>query len=229
MIVNQNSLAVTLNNLNSAFLSGIKLGTAERKTAANFIASRQGLPGSYWNMFAPTARDFKGVRLFTNDKLTTKAGISHILGEESLRALYSLGVKSEAVSSAIRKAKLGIESAIKRHNSLGYYSKGFYCCGKCTAAYWRNLSAESNETNRKVLNAGVKILSTYRDGSGKWRVFPFIYTVLALSDIDLPSARAELQYAEPALVRIAHRNPGKNHSDKLRHNIAVNALSLLFR
>lgn len=65
-------------------------------------------------MFAPAPKDFNGYRLFTGEKLTSRASIAHILGEESLRALYMLKVKDREIMTAIENAKSGLQQAIKR-------------------------------------------------------------------------------------------------------------------
>jgi hypothetical protein len=63
-----------------------------------------------------------------------------------------------------------------------------------------------------------------RVGQGKWRVFPFWYTVLALSEMDFPEARAELDYVAPVLERTAKRRPASSVYGKRRHAIACRVL-----
>ena len=87
-------------------------------------------------MFAPTDKDYKGVQLFTGEKVKTGAGISHILGEESLRALYLLKAKGKEIDEAVLGAKEGLKNAMDRSKLHGYYEKGTYCCAACTVAYW---------------------------------------------------------------------------------------------
>jgi len=41
----------------------------------------------------------------------------------------------------------------------------------------------------------MKALRDHRDGNGKWRRFTFFYTLLALSEIDMPEAVEELRYS----------------------------------
>ncbi len=199
-ILNQKSLSETINNLNQVFLDNIKIPTVEKKQIAKWISGRQGLPGSYWNMFAPTPIDYKGIKLFTGEDITTRAGISHILGEESCRALYMLNIKDSF--DAVDRAQTGLKLAINNAKEKGYESNGYFCCGKCTVAYWRNLSAEDIDKNSKLLRAGLKILKSYRDGKGKWGKFPFYYTLYSLSGIELPEAKEELKYASDVFERL---------------------------
>ena len=48
---------------------------------------------------------------------------------------------------------------------------------------------------------GLRVLAGYRTDGRGWRRFPFYYTLLALTEIDLPAARAELRWAAPAAER----------------------------
>ena len=219
-IINNSSLAATLNNFNGAFLEGKKLSLAEKKEIALWIASRQGLPRSYWDMFAPTEEDYMGVSLFTGEKVKTGAGISHILGEESLRALFLLNVKAKQIDSAIQKAKEGLQRAMDRYSSNDYI-EGTYCCATCTAAYWRNLSAEGTGKNKKMLKAGLKYLKSMRDGKGRWKRFPYFYTILTLSGIDLPEAKTELLYTSEVLERLG-RNKATGSIYEIRRKSLIN-------
>jgi len=83
--------------------------------------------------------------------------------------------------------------------------RGFYCCGTCSASLWRHLAVGGLDKPKKRLNAGLRVLRKYRDGSGKWRRFPFYYTLLALSEIDDKLAVHELEYAAPLCERLLNR------------------------
>jgi len=223
-LINQNSLAETLNNYYDAVYTGKAITAAEKKGLAKWLASRQGLARSYAGMVTPTEKDYNnGVKLFTGELIDMKASIGHILGEESLRALHLLNVKDNSVQQALKAAKNGINNAIDQNIKLGNYPVGWYCCGKCSASYWRNLSAEGIVKNKSILNAGLKILNKMRDGKGKWNRFPFYYTVMSLAGIDLPAAKAELAYAEKGILRMA-RNSTRDKFAERRRIIAKLAL-----
>lgn len=195
-LVDRNSLGATLDAVSEAFFCGHELSLAQRKQAAKWIASRQGLPGSYANMFAPTARDFQtGHRVFTGEKVTSRAATAHILGEEACRALVLLRAPLAAARVAERRAADGMQARLGRSNS------GVYCCGNCSVSLWRNLSAGGLPNAKRRLTAAVKALKRHRLHDGKWRRFPFFYTLLALEEIASPAALAELRYALPACER----------------------------
>ncbi|HUK83455.1 MAG TPA: hypothetical protein VLZ12_12590 [Verrucomicrobiae bacterium] len=199
-LVNHNSLGATLDAVTEAFFLDRKLSPAQRTRVAKWIASRQGLPGSYANMFAPTARDFRtGYRVFTGEKVTSRAATAHILGEEACRALSLLDVLVAEARVARRRAAEGMQARLGRSNS------GTYCCGTCSVSLWRNLAAGGLPNAKRRLLAGLNALRRNRLGNGRWRRFPFFYTLLALEELGLPAALAELRYAAPACERCLKR------------------------
>jgi hypothetical protein len=168
---------------------------------AKWIAARQGIEGAYAGMFAPTPHDFNtGARLFTGEGIASRIGTAHVLGEEACRALLLLGSRRAAVRSALRRATEGIGARLAGAESRGG-SAGFFCCGTCACAVWRHLTAGGLSGGEKRLSDGLRALRRHRDGAGRWRRFPFYYTLLALSEIDLPAATRELRYAAPACER----------------------------
>ncbi len=213
-IVNYDSLAATLDTVNEAFFYAWSLTKHQREQAAKWIASRQGKPGSYASMFAPTDNDFKeGVRLFTGERVQSRAATGHILGEEACRALILLDVSSVNARDSLNRASLGMMSR------LGPES-GTYCCGKCTAALWRHLAVGGLDNSERRLTAGLRVLKSHRDGSGRWSIFPFYYTLLVLSEIDAPLAIEEMRYASNVCQRYLKRS-SKNDRITQRRRILV--------
>ena len=222
-LVNPRSLGATLDAVNDAFFNGRSLSKSQRAEAAKWIAGRQGLPGSYSGMFAPTGRDFsEGVRFFTGERLPSRAGTAHVLGEEACRALILLDVPLAGVRDALERATDGIMKRVAKVNGA---QCGTYCCGKCTVAYWRHLAVGGLDEPGRRLAAGMKVLKSRRDGEGKWRIFPFYYTLLALSETDLPSARKELRYAAAVCERVLKRSPKGDKYDARRRTLLKRVLA----
>ena len=118
----ENSLALTVNAVNDVFTFGLKTTAAEKKKTAEFIASRQGLKHSYAGMFAPTDKDMReGVLLYTGERVKTGAATMHILGEESIRALFKLGVKNKKVTEALKIANANMIQRLDENNVKGFY------------------------------------------------------------------------------------------------------------
>jgi hypothetical protein len=223
-IVNPNSLAATIDAINDAYFYGKTLPKLEKEKAAKWIAGRQGLPYSYRGLFAPTKRDFRqGFKLFTGERVRTGAATGHILGEEATRALIMLDVKDRGVSDALSRANASMMEAVKRSDKIwGNY--GEYCCGICSVAYWRNLAGGGLENQERRLKAGMNVLNSHRDGNGRWKGYPFYYTLLTLSEIDLPSARREIEYSLPSVERVVRRKPTRDKIGRRRETLAKRIL-----
>ncbi len=240
-LVRPDSLAATLDAVNQAFFFGRRLSEANRREAAAWIASRQGLPGAYHGMFAPTERDRReSIRLFTGESVATRAATAHILGEEACRALILLGgtgilpVKHRLEACATEAAALArategmlgrLRAAEQRETHMGRPWLGQYCCGKCTAALWRHLAAGGLERAEHHLAAGVEALRLSRTGDGRWRRYPFFYTVLALSEMDASLAIDELRYAAPVLYGLVKGAPEGDPFATRRRTLAERVLA----
>jgi hypothetical protein len=192
--LNRNSLCSTLDSISESLFFKQPMPKAQRTAVARWIANRQGLPGSYADMFAPTEKDTLGIHLFTGETVRTRVGIAHILGEECCRVLFLLGVKDQPVKDALSRAVRGLAARLEEAERRGY-DTGLYCCGTCSAAYWRTLAIHLLPRAGERLRLGLKELKQLRSGNGKWRRFPFYYTCLALTEIGPELAKSEMQYA----------------------------------
>jgi hypothetical protein len=216
------SLALVLDEVNDANLFGTPLPAKRRREIAIWLAGRQGLPGSYADMFAPTPDDYANSFLFTGEPIASRAATEHILGEEAMRALVLLDIHTPAVAAALSRARDGMETRLA---AVPTQPVGKYCCGTCSCAYWRNLTAGGLTCAEERLSQGMKELRRRRLDTGKWRIFPFFYTILALSEIDLPAAREELRYAAPVLEGYLRRCATIETTSRRRHAVAKIALS----
>ncbi len=213
-IINQNSLSKTLDVLNEVFFFQQPLTRLQREQVAEWLVSRQGKPGSYAGMFAPTELDFReGAGLFTGEIVQSRAAIAHILGEEACRAIILIDVQFDDVRQTLERASLGMKTR------LGPPS-GIYCCGKCTAALWRHLVVGGLNDSQRRLTAGLEALKARRDGEGRWRTFPFYYTLLALNEINSPLAIEEMKYASPVCERYLMR-VSKNDKTTQRRRVLL--------
>lgn len=204
-LIHPHSLAATLDAVEEAFFLGRPLAVAQRQQVARWIAGRQGLPGSYAGMFAPGSQDWDGIAVFTGEMIATRAGVSHILGEEACRALIRLGTTQASVRNRLALATQGMLNRLQPSGVSSRSIRGMYCCGICSVAMWRHLMVGGLSESQRRLVAGMKELKVHRDGCGRWRRFPFWYTLLALSEINLPGARTEMRYAAPHCERYLRR------------------------
>lgn len=203
-LVHPDSLGATLDALNEAFFAAQSLPRPQRETAAKWIAARQGQPRSYADMPAPTTQDFEsGITVFTGEPVRSGAATAHILGEEACRALILLRIPAPTVRNALKRATDGMLKRLADSERRGYPT-GTYCCGICSCSYWRHLAVGGLSQNEERLAAGMTALKAHRLTTGRWRRFPFFYTLLALTEVDPILSRREMQFAAPACQRYLH-------------------------
>lgn len=224
-LLNIDSLSATVDAVNEHLFFGKSIKENDKVEIIAWISSRQGIRGSYCDMFAPTDSDFlEGIKLFTGERMTSKGGSAHVLGEETSRALRLLGAKDKTSKEALGKADQGMRKKLKEHEDNIGKTCGLYCCGTCTAAYWRNITSGGLGKSVDRLSSGLKELKTLRIGNGKYKRFPFYYTMLALYDIDLREAIEEMRYGAFSLERLLKKTP-VNKYDLRRHELAKRILA----
>ena len=120
------SLASTIDAISDALFFGRRIAASEVRRVAEWLASRQGLPGSYSGMFAPTAQDYaRGIRLFTGERISSGAATGHILGEEACRALLLLDADVPEASAALVRATRSMDNRLRQSES-GRGRRGFF-------------------------------------------------------------------------------------------------------
>jgi len=222
-----NSLAALADRVEQRRYFGLRITARELLAAERKIASRQGLPGSYAGMFAPTRQDFRhGIRVFTGEVVRSGAATSHILGEECCRLLLKLGVKDRQVSAALARAEAGMQERLDSCERIHARHVGFYCCGICTVSLWRHLAAGGLDSAVPRFRDGLRVLADCRSDNGRWIRFPFFYTLLALSEMDPPEARRELRWAAPAAERSLRALRGTGTYRWRRRAVLERALAL---
>ena len=167
----------------------------------NWVLTRQGLNGAYRGLFAPTDKDLRGVKLLTGETVRS-AALRHILGEETLRTVFVWNFTS---SSPVRQAKENFVNLLERGGNPPAKVSGFFCCHKCTPAFLRTLAVVKPEGWEATLQKGVQNIRKKRTPDGRWRSYPFYYTLLTLSEMDMPSAKVELQHARSIANKLMNR------------------------
>lgn len=189
------------------------------REALDWILTRQGLQKAYRNLFAPTDQDLRqGLRLPTGELIRSGAALRHILGEEALRTAIAYGLGS---SSAAKQAVKGFDQILER----GARSSGTYCCHNCTIAFLRTINVVKPKEWDRILEKGLNKIREKRTNDGKWHSYPFYYTLLTLSELDIDLARAELRYASKAAERLLNRYRGNDRTSRFRKLALEAALS----
>jgi hypothetical protein len=160
------------------------------------------------------AVDWRGFRLFTGEVVRSRAGIGHLLGEESCRLLALLCVDDVAVQAALARAIDGMRGRLAEAEARGQCT-AVYCCGTCAAGYWRNLAQGMFPRADERLRTGLARLKQQRNPDGTWRRFPFYYTCLSLTEIGPGLAGAELRHAAKRWPAILSRLERQAEHDSL--------------
>jgi hypothetical protein len=217
------TLAAAVDSLSHAQFYRRELSRAEQDAAAQYIVSRLGLERAYHGSFALTpAERVAGIRVFTGE-LMRHASARHIIAEECCRVLRKLKEPTAEVASALATASTNMaEHILPKVDARNH--PGVYCCRNCTVGFWRNITAGGFNEPERRLDDGVQFLRKHRDGMGGWRSFPFHYTLLALSEVESPTAKAEIEYAADAIRAKLSRAPIGGVYAQRKHDVMRRAL-----
>ena len=227
-ILSRASLAATVDAIGEAHFLGRRLPRDERQRAARWIAGRQGLAGAYCNLFAPTERDrAEGFGVFTGERYEMGASGRHVLGEEACRALRLLRVRDATVRGALDRATAAMtERLLESAKTCRANRRGMYCCARCSPALWRHLAVGLGQIDRDAwLAAAMRSLKAHRSGRGRWKSFPFYYTLLSLVEHDHPAVLRELRYTRPACEYKVNSKPKDDPHDARRRLLAERVLA----
>ena len=216
LLLHDDSLARTLDAINNELFYGRVSPRPARERLAHWIASR---PSGYAGMPRPTDHDFcEGIELFTGEIVTSNTGIGHVLGEEACRVLDQLHVHTPSVRRTLERSAAGMLPLLD--------DSGIYCCARCSVALWRRMATGKFPGAAGRTARAMRVLRASRDRHGRWRAFPFFYTVLALTELCHPLAGEELTHAAPTLERFlkSPARPGK-FAERRRH-LAERALTI---
>ena len=217
--LDKNSLFKTIDNVSEALLFDLDIDKNEKLEIANFIVTQHGKPRTYANTFAPTDFDLKqDLTLFTGEKIKTGAGKCHMIGEEACRILRKLDVQTDKVKTALREADNGLRNAINTYSQKPRYEYGMYCCKSCSCALWINLASGGLNNDTKLLIAGLNYLKRQRDDKGKWKGFPYYYTLYVLNEIDKDLAMEEMRYISKSIEKRLKRKQRNKNRYNLRRN-----------
>lgn len=213
------SLFKTIDNVSEAILFDLDIADDEKLQVAEFICEQQDNPNSYGNTFAPTDFDLKrDLVLFTGEKVKSRVGKCHMIGEEASRILRKMKLNNARVNDALNKADKGLQNFIDSWSKNPKYEYGIYCCKLCSCALWINLASGGIYTDFSMLQSGLGYLKKHRDGNGKWTGFPYYYTIYVLNEIQDGFAKEELVYCAASIERRLKKKRKEETKFDLRRN-----------
>jgi len=222
-MLNPHSLAATLDGVNAAMFQERALIQAEMQAVFKWLAGRQYRSGPHAGLFAPTQGDYDaGVRLFTGEKLKTLLAARNVLGAEAARALALFDLPAPEAQDVIQRLDRNLlQACYSRACVLGE-------CAHSAVGLMRYLATGKVDGAEQRLLMHIQTLARQRDGQGRWKRFPFYYTLLALLEIDLPSARDEMHYTAPACERYLRRSPTDDVFDQRRRAVVQRVLEVKY-
>jgi len=223
--LDKTSLAKTIDNVSEALLFGFDIDEWEKLEIADFIINQHGAPYSYANTFAPTNEDMKrDLILFTGERIKSRAGKCHTLGEEASRILRKLEIEDQRIHIALRESDKGLQKRIDDHLARQGGTFGTYCCKTCSCSLWLNLSAGGLNNNIQMQLAGLNFLKYFRNDEGSWNGFPYYYTLYALNEIPSALVIDELRFAASSIEKRLKRRTSNENQYTLRRNFICESI-----
>lgn len=201
MLIDETSLSETIDAVSVRLAAGEPLPAVEQEDVVAWLLGRQAQAGRDRGMFAPFPGEYEpGVRLFTGERLRTRVATRNVLTLESARILSALAGERAEVRSVLARTSVAMRHACfaLSHCVIGE-------CAHSSIAYMRDAASDRSGDHRKWIEDHLHVIREHRDGKGRWKRFPFYYTLLALLEVGTPSANAELEYARPACRRVVGR------------------------
>jgi hypothetical protein len=223
-LLNRSSLYKTVDNVNEALFYGKKITKTEAKNVINWMSSRYDTEYSYNRSFGLTGKDMNsGIYTYTGERLVS-ASMRHIMAEESARVVLQLSRITGSKPNTLESTDERFYKMLEASKSAGK-PIGTFCCGACTIGLWRYLNAGGLPKYQKYISDGILSLHSNRDETGKWGRFPFYYTLLALSEIDDPSALKEINYAMPECERALKRLKPESKFSKRKRDLLLKIMN----
>ena len=220
MIICPTSLTATVEHAGEAFLYQQPINQIQSEEISSLLVVRQVQSGSNTAFFLPFASEKETQsRLLTGEPLHTDFAYRHIQLIEAARLLLLLAGDTIAVQRSI--------SLAEKRMATSCFSK-FCAKGECkaiTIAYMRYLACSVGEDSEAQQAHFLTRLSDFRNGRGRWRGFPYFYTLLMLIEVDQPLAGRELQYAAPTCAKLLDHVDDSDRFSRRRQLILNKVLS----
>ena len=159
----------------------------EKVDLANWILAHQNRYRGF--IFYPSQSDREsGIRLFSGEKPKAKFLVDNVVELETLRILALLQPDAPEVLQVLQDAN---------HRLFQLCFANGCIVGECahaSIAFLRYLIAHATNPSAPKFRRTLDILKQKRSGDGKWRGFPFFFTLLWLTELPDNLAEDELSY-----------------------------------
>ncbi|MGD9676317.1 MAG: hypothetical protein AB7V19_06500 [Candidatus Bipolaricaulia bacterium] len=195
-----NGLAQVLGRADAVARRG-SVAVAERAAVVTSLLDRQVSAGRKAGLFELSPRDWEeGPRLWTGELIRTKLAAEHVFSQEAGRLLHRLAGADPTVRQSVSRtaARLAGTCYAVQHCTIGE-------CATSFIGYVRFLTSVCGDEARGDVAWRLQTLLQHRSPNGRWKHFPFYYTVLVLSELPPPAGEGELAHASEACARALRR------------------------
>lgn len=189
-VISEKSLYKTVTDAALFLFDRGSFSSPEKIRLVNWILSHQNREKKF--IFYPTAADRDtGVRLFSGEKIKAKFLADNTVELEILRLLALLRPESPEVQQLFWEANQRLFPICFANGcTVGE-------CRHASITLMRYLTASDFHGSANRLERTLGILKQHRDGDGKWKAFPFYFTLLWLTELPDDLAQDELAYTRP--------------------------------
>lgn len=187
------SLVEIVDRINEMEQQGEFFSESMRRITAKTISKFYDGNMKFLGFYLPIVDFNRGGRLFSGERLYTQLGINTVVSLEICRALAILAGDQPNVKSILND--------INQRLLTKCYVKDGCITGECAhnlVAFWRYLLVSNWPDRDERIKEFLHLLKYNRDGNGRWKHFPFYYTLMALLETRNNEAELELDYALPA-------------------------------
>lgn len=198
LFIDESSLYNTVTQVARFLFDGGTLSPAERAGLAEWILSHQNRQEGF--IFHPTSDEMAaGIRLFTGEKPRTRLLTANAVELETLRLLALIQPEAGQVQQIFQEADARL---------AGLCFAGVCTTGECahaSIAFLRYRAARDLAGSAPSVSHALDMLRQDRRGGGRWRRFPFYFTLLWLVELPADLAREELAYASGVCEQLISR------------------------
>lgn len=187
------SLVEIVDRINEMEQQGEFFSESMRRITAQTISKFYDGNMKFLGFYLPIVDFNRGGRLFSGERLYTQLGINTVVSLEICRALAILAGDQPNVKSILNDTNQRLLTKC--------YVKDGCITGECAhnlVAFWRYLLVSNWPDRDERIKEFLHLLKCNRDGNGRWKHFPFYYTLMALLETRNNEAELELDYALPA-------------------------------
>ncbi len=216
--IDESSLYATVTNAARFLLEGGSLDAAERASLAGWIFAHQNRQRGF--VFHPTSDELAvGITLLSGERARTRLLAANAVELETLRLLALLQPDDPQVQCICVEA----DARLSRLCFANVCTTGE--CAHASIAVLRYWATRDSSGSAARIGHALDAIKQDRRGDGRWRRFPFYFTLLWLVELPADLAREGLAYVSGVCERLLSRSrPAVEPAGTIREAILRRAI-----